>query len=82
MQELYNDKLSSLDEIMFRALQEAFYERIDKEKPIIGETDDDIKIGQRTRAYEKAKEIIDKTFIDIKSLKTGRPPDKVFAKQR
>jgi len=82
MQELYRDKLSIIDEITLQAIKECLYERLVKEVPAINDTDDDIKIGQKTRAYEKSKDIIEKAILDIKSLKTGKTPIKGFAKER
>jgi len=70
-----------MDTVMFAALKELFNEAIEKEKPVVGD-DDDLKLGQKTRAYEKAKEIITKSFIEIKSYKLGEPEIKGFAKER
>jgi hypothetical protein len=82
MQQLYQDRLSGIDEILLVALRAVFDERIAKEKPVISSSDDNILLGQKYRTYEECKQIIDKSFIDIKSYKTGRPAKKVFAKER
>lgn len=82
MQELYKDKLASMDDVMFNALMAVFEERIEKEKPFINTTDDNNLLGQKYRTYEESKELVKKVFIDIKSYKTGKPDLKGFAKER
>ena len=82
MQELYKDRLSAIDDVMFQALKAVFDERIEKEKPFINTTDDNNLLGQKYRTYEESKDLIKKVFIDIKSYKTGNTPNKGFAKER
>jgi hypothetical protein len=78
MQQIHKDRLSNIDNLLLQAIEEAFKEEVDASK--IGESDDNGIIGEKYRAYVKAKQIIDKTFINIKSFKGG-VEDKGFAKE-
>jgi len=84
MNDILKDKLSvvSNDEILLKAIRAVFDEVIDKEKPQVGETDDDIRLGQKTRAYEKAKKIIDDSFVEIRSYRNTTKPNNQFNKER
>lgn len=82
MQELYKDRLANINDVLLAALREVFDERIEKEKPVISAADDNTLLGQKYRTYEECKQIIDKSFLDIKSYKTGKPEQKGFAKER
>ena len=68
------DKLRLLAEndLMLQAVEAAFNERIEREKPSVGEIDDNIKLGERYRAYSQAKEILSQVLIDIQSYKDKR----------
>jgi hypothetical protein len=76
----HKDRLASVDDLLIQAIRAVFEEQIEKEKPKIENTDDDAKLGQKTRAYEKAKDILIKSFIDITSYKINKTPDKSFNK--
>jgi hypothetical protein len=80
MQQIHKDRLSNIDNLLLQAIEEAFKEEVDASKPQIGESDDNGIIGEKYRAYVKAKQIVDKTFINIKSFKGG-VEDKGFAKE-
>ena len=84
MDNIFKDKLQTIasDKLLITAIKAVFKERIDKEKPEIGETNDDILIGQKYRAYEKAKEIIKMGFIDLKSYQPTAKTSKNFNKER
>lgn len=84
MNDTIKDKLKIIanDEILLVALKVIFDERIEKEKPVIGDNNDDKIIGQKYRAYEKAKDIVDKTFQDLNNYKLNRKPIKGFHKER
>lgn len=84
MNELYRDKLQVIlgDEILLSALKVVFGETIEKVKPIIGTTDDNALLGEKYRAYETAKQILEQGFIDLLSYKIIRKSDKQFNKER
>ena len=69
MKEIFESKLKILtqDENMLEALKFVFNKRIDKERPNIGETDDNHILGQKYRAYEEAKRMLLAILLDIDS---------------
>lgn len=69
MNELYQDKLSILaeDEVMLQAIKAVFNKAI--EKPIIDKDDNNMKIGEKYRAYDESKKILNQVFLDIDSYK-------------
>ena len=81
MNDLFRDKLASVDDLMLAALKAAFDERIEKEKPQILETDDNILLGQRFRAFETSRLIIEQTFEDLKIFKISKKPAQGFNKE-
>jgi hypothetical protein len=84
MNELMSEKLSRLskDENLLMALNEIFNERIEKEKPIIGLNDTDETIGQKYRAYNKAKEILNGLITDINSHNINKKESNGFNKAK
>ncbi len=82
--ELYKDKLATLadDEILLKAIKEVFNERIEQEKPEVREGQDNALLGEKYRAYEKGKEIIEKGFTDLLSYKASKEPIKSFNKSK
>ena len=84
MNELYKDKLAILadDEILLKAIKEVFNERVEKEKPEIREGQDNALLGEKYRAYEQCKQMIEKGFTDLLSYKISKEPIKGFDKSR
>jgi hypothetical protein len=78
--QLFLDKLKILaeNEIILKALKAIFDERINKERPIVNQGESDELLGQKFRAYERAKEIIEAGFGDINNLKEIKNPTKNF----
>lgn len=57
----------SSNELMIQAIRELFLERIDKEKPTIELTNNDKILGEKYRAYEQSKKVLDGFMVDISS---------------
>ena len=81
--DLFKDKLQiiSNDDLLLTAIRAVFDEVIEKEKPEIREGQDDILLGQKYRAYELSKKIIEQGFIELASYKVGKKPEKTFNKE-
>lgn len=73
MQELHKDKLKTLanDDILVSALEVLFYNKIADEAPKTEDFDDDVKIGQKYRAFIQAKTIIKNAILELRSLKNN-----------
>ena len=84
MNNLFKDKLALLtnDELLVKAIRAVFDERIKKEKPNVEKTNDNRLLGEKYRAYEKAKQMLDKGFIDIMSYQVDKNKPKDFHKER
>ena len=84
MNDLFKDKLTTIvsDELLIASLRAVFDERIEKEKPQILEIEDNASLGERYRAYEVAKILIEEAFKDLKNYETGKKPIKGFNKER
>ena len=69
MNEILQDKLRILaqDSLMLNAISVIINERIDKERPAIETTDDDSVLGQKFRAHEEAKKILQGILVDLSS---------------
>jgi hypothetical protein len=84
MNDILKSKLTILadDEAMLAAIATAFSERIEKEKPDIDKFADNNLLGERFRAYEKAKEILNLTMLDIRNYKNIINQNNGFDKAR
>ena len=84
MNKLIEDKLARIndDELLIKAMRYIFNKRVDEEKPLSGETNDDIVLGQKYRAYTKARDMIDKAFNDLSGYKVVNKKPKTFNKER
>lgn len=73
MNPVFKDKLSltASDDLLVESLQALFTEVIEQERPIVGSEDNQL-LGERFRAYEQARELINKTFIALKALERGK----------
>ena len=82
MNELYKDKLKILsqDEIMLTAIKSLFTERIEKDKPVVLPTDDDKILGEKYRAYEQAKKLLNEIILDIEAYNTNNIKSDLFNK--
>ena len=81
MNDLLKDKLASLDDLMITALKTLFAERLEKEKPQILEGQENILIGEKYRAYEIGRLIIERTFEDLKLFKISKKSIQGFNKE-
>lgn len=81
--ELLEDKLKHLNEdrLMLEAIEQVFLERIEKEKPIIERSDTDKILGEKYRAYEMAKKLLDEVLKDIQTYLNSKKEDKTFNKE-
>jgi len=84
MNELLKNKLSILagDEASLMAIREIFNEQIELEKPNVEKSDDDSVLGQKFRAYEKAKEILKQTLSSIQTYKINKENNNAFNKAK
>ncbi len=83
MNELFLDKLSIIagDKLLLQVLRAIFDERIEKEKPEIGEGQTNELLGEKYRAYESSKEILKKAFQDLEAYEVGKKPEITFRKE-
>lgn len=83
MNELEKDLLQILlnNDPLLTAIRKVFYLTVEKEKPLIGESSNDL-LGEKYRAYELTKQIIEKGFIDLMSYKVEKSKIKSFNKAR
>lgn len=68
------DKILNLiysNEVVMETLKELFMEEAERKRPKLTGQDDEV-LGQEYRAYEKAKEIIEDTFITLKMMHPDR----------
>lgn len=72
MNQQYKNKLESIasDDLLIESFKLLFSERIEKEKPNMTETDNDTLIGQKYRAYEQARFMIEESFNDLENYNT------------
>ena len=84
MNDLQTEKIARLsqDETLMKALIELFNERLEKEKPTVGLDDTDEVIGQKYRAYDKAKEIVSGVITDIASHNINKKESNGFNKAK
>lgn len=69
MDELLQDKLRVVasDRTTVEALKTAFSEALEDNRPDVTKVDNNELIGQKYRAYEEAKKIINQVFMNIES---------------
>lgn len=80
MNELMHDQLRVLadNQVMLSAIETVFRERVEKEQPEIRPTDSDEVLGQKYRAYETAKIILNWAIKDIEAHKDNPNNSKKF----
>jgi len=83
MNDLEKDLLNTIlnNEPLLNAVRKVFIKRVEQEKPVIGDADN-MKLGEKYRAYEQAGEMIKKGFDDLLAYKVEKKPDKGFDKSR
>ncbi len=84
MNDVLKSKLEILsgDELTLFAIQTVINERLEKESPKVNEQDTDELLGQKTRAYEVSKMILNDVIEDIKNYKKEQSNPKTFKKER
>ena len=80
MQELYKDKLNTIDEILFTAIKAVFVEEIEKEQPTI-EGDNQL-LGEKYRAYMAAREIFNRAINNLNVYRINPKKTNNFHKER
>lgn len=70
MNQILKEQLQRLteDKQLIEAVRTIFNERIEKEKPKVGEEDNQ-KLGEKYRAYITAKELLEQAMVDIDSYR-------------
>ena len=74
------DRLQILlnDEFLLQVINKIFTEVVKEAEPKVSEVNDDLQLGQKYRAYEKAKEILSDGFIKLLEFKkVGETKDKL-----
>jgi len=84
MNEILQERLQRLNEdrALLEAIHTIFNQQIELEKPNCDVGDTDEMLGQKFRAYVKAKEILNRTFIEIESFKFVKNNPKGFNKEK
>jgi len=84
MQDIFRDKLSIIanDDLLIKAIKAVFDEEVAKEQNFIQPNDTNILIGEKYRACEKAKQIIENSFAEIVGYQQGKKTNKLFNKER
>ena len=69
--ELQKEKLQIIlnDDLLFEAIELVFKMTIENFKPNTTETDNNLLIGEKYRAYENASQLLKETFENLKSYK-------------
>ena len=67
------DRLQILlnDEFLLQIINKVFTQTVKEAEPKVSEVNDDLQLGQKYRAYEKAKEILSDGFIKLLEFKKG-----------
>ena len=83
MLDIYKDKLSIIanDNLLVQSIKAVFDEEIIKEQETIQPEDNNTLVGEKYRAYEKAKIIIRNAFIEIENYQQGKKLIKKFRKE-
>ncbi len=78
---IIEDKLKVLaeDTVAIQAINAVFMLNIEKEKPTVKDEDNEL-IGQKYRAYEVAKDIVEATLKDIENYKSRPKSEEGFDK--
>jgi len=69
MNQVLEDRLKALDDVAIAAITALFTVRIEVERPLIGENDSNLLLGEKYRSYEQAKELLRKVLIDLEAYK-------------
>ena len=73
------DRLQILlkDDFLFVVVQKILTDTIEEEKPVIGENISNVLIGEKYRAYDEAKKILEKGIKKLKTYKIITDKDKI-----
>ena len=84
LNDLKKDKLQIIlnDEILMSAIRGVFEEAIERLKPQVNEMDNNTIIGEKYRAYDLGKKIIEQGFVDLDAYMNNKKENKNFAKER
>lgn len=84
MNEFSKEKLNTLanDPFTLKALSDLLNENVEKIKPKVEPLESNSILGERYRAYENAKEILDNILNDLKSYKFYKKNSNNFNKER
>ena len=70
------------NEPLLKVIKKVINERIEMERPEVKEGQDNALIGEKYRAYEQSREILEGGFIDLLSYKDYKKNIKSFNKER
>jgi len=82
--DLQKDSLQIIlnNEILLSAIRSVFDETIELSRPMISVADDNALLGEKFRAYEVAKTLIERGFVDLRSYKKVEETKQTFNKAR
>jgi len=71
LNEIFLEKLKFIanDDILIDALKDLFFKVLEKYYPVVNELDNNEIIGEKFRAYNLSKDIINECILEIKGLK-------------
>jgi hypothetical protein len=79
--DLLKERLSALDDLLLQAIREVFNEQVEREFNFIRPEDTNALIGEKFRACEVSKRIINQSFNEIELYRGGRVKTKKFNKE-
>ena len=84
LNDLEKDKLQTLlnDEVLLAVLYKAFISATESQKPKVGVLDSNQLLGQKYRAYQISKEIINEAFDLLLAHKIEKPDKKLMNRAR
>ncbi len=84
LSDLQKDKLQRIlgDNVLLNAIWQIFMETLEANRPIIGQLEDNALIGEKYRAYEVARVILQAGFQNMKSYEDNKINKKTFNKER
>ena len=82
MKEIFEEKLKVIagDEMMLQALKFVFDERIESEKPVINNLNDNNLLGEQYRAYIQANKLLYEVITDISSYNSKKVDSEKYNK--
>jgi len=81
LNDLLKDRLSALDDVLLQAIREIFNGQVEKQFNFIRPEDTNALIGEKFRACEMSKRIINEAFIEIDGYRGRAKKTNTFRKE-